>query len=58
MVLRETVSDLIQIHVVSYPPNTKVFRHLKQKLPSFLNNFLTKKNKNSPWNKLKLYCKD
>ena len=33
-----------QIHFVSYPPppNTKLFRHLKQKWPGFFDNFLPK----------------
>ena len=57
MVLRETVSDLI-------PPDTRCFlspQHevastLEAKLPSFLNNFLTKKAK-IPHGTTKLYCK-
>ena len=42
MVFRETVSDHVpyppatNIHLVSYPLNTKLFRHLKQKLIVFL----------------------
>ena len=55
MVLREQVSDRVPypllapppLHLVSYPPNTKLFRHLKQKLQGFFGNFLTK-GQNSP----------
>ena len=46
-----------QIQLVSYPPNTKLFRHSKQKLLGFLKIIFWQKSKNFPWNKLELYCK-
>ena len=40
------------IHLISYPHITKLYWHLKDCLITFW-----QKNKNSPWNKLELFCK-
>ena len=61
MILRETVSDHVPHpprHTLFFIPNTHLFRHLKQKLPGFVDIFVAKKGKVHPWNKLKLYSKD